>query len=65
MDPDEDSDEEMQRRAHLSSPENPEGLQLVANAAKRVWEELYVCKKPVGSHLNNAQNIAEFESVIC
>ncbi|CAH1794598.1 unnamed protein product [Owenia fusiformis] len=23
-----------------------EGLQLVANAAKRVWEELYVCKKP-------------------
>ena len=24
-----------------------EGLYLVASAAKRVWEELYVCKKPV------------------
>ena len=24
-----------------------EGLQLVSSAAKRVWEELYVCKKPV------------------
>ncbi|XP_050392525.2 WD repeat and FYVE domain-containing protein 3 [Patella vulgata] len=23
-----------------------EGMKLVANAAKRVWEELYVCKKP-------------------
>ena len=24
-----------------------QGLQLVSSAAKRVWEELYVCKKPV------------------
>lgn len=24
-----------------------EGHQLVINAAKRVWEELYACKKPV------------------
>lgn len=24
-----------------------EGHQLVVNAAKRVWEELYACKKPV------------------
>lgn len=24
-----------------------EGMQLVAKAAHRVWEELYVCKKPV------------------
>ena len=26
---------------------NKDGLQLVANAARRVWEELYVHKKPV------------------
>ena len=26
-----------------------EGLQLVSTAAKRVWQELYVCKKPVSN----------------
>ena len=26
-----------------------EGLQLVSSAAKRVWQELYVCKKPVSN----------------
>ena len=34
-----------------SAMDNGEGLQLVATAAKRVWEELYVCKKPVSKTL--------------
>ena len=29
------------------SVSNKDGLQLVANAARRVWEELYIHKKPV------------------
>ena len=33
--------------AAAAAGQNKEGLQLLANAAKRVWEELYVCKKPV------------------
>ena len=48
VDPDGESDSEAE---HLTRPadssSNAEGFQLVANASKRVWEELYVCKKPV------------------
>ncbi|KAL3875787.1 hypothetical protein ACJMK2_033704 [Sinanodonta woodiana] len=32
-----------------------EGLQLVASAARRVWEELYICKKPVLEELFRTQ----------
>jgi hypothetical protein len=34
-----------------ASTSNLEGKQLLAVAAKRVWEELFVCKKPVGTRL--------------
>ena len=31
----------------LLNPDLKEGLKLVAQAAHRVWDELYICKKPV------------------
>ena len=37
-----------------------EGLVLIANAAKRVWEELYVCKKPVCSVFHKSALISKF-----
>lgn len=52
MDAECESDQEMEqviRNADASG--HAEGFQLVANAAKRVWEELYVCKKPVSVSL--------------
>ena len=33
-----------------------QGLQLVSSAAKRVWEELYVCKKPVSQFFLYIEN---------
>ena len=42
-----DETEEQMIRASLEAAANADGLQLLCTAAKRVWEELYVCKKPV------------------
>lgn len=39
-----DSDEDPMSEDNSGSNQ---GLQLIANAAKRVWEEVYICKKPV------------------
>ena len=47
VDPDGESDQEETISRSADSSGNTEGFQLVSNAAKRVWEELYVCKKPV------------------
>ena len=44
----EDGEEVQQQLEYLMEGSGvPEGHQLVANAAKRVWEELYTCKKHV------------------
>ena len=51
MDPDANAELDNEIRLSMSdtvsAASNPEGLVLLANAAKRVWEELYVSKKPV------------------
>lgn len=53
-----DSESEMMSNAKMqvaaefaASSSNFEGRQLLSTAAKRVWDELYVCKKPVSSKL--------------
>ena len=54
MDPDAnaelDNDIRLSLSDTVSASSNPEGLVLLANAAKRVWEELYVSKKPVRTY---------------
>ncbi len=57
VDPEEDSDSEEELRKREAMTQNSEGLQLVANAAKRVWEELYVCKKPVSGQYNKTTQV--------
>ena len=49
---DPDADQNNSQYTHENPPNAPsmsnkDGLQLVANAARRVWEELYIHKKPV------------------
>ena len=40
--------EEMSEMLYMEeTPGMQEGHPLIVNAAKRVWEELYACKKPV------------------
>ena len=43
------------RRA-MSNPALVQGMQLVSAAAKRVWDELYIYKKPVSSQSQNSFN---------
>ena len=66
------SDSEMLLRQQLEASSNAEVLQLLATAAKRVWEELYVCKKPVRSTLMLdffplvlLRNLFKFNKVYC
>lgn len=51
MDPEGYSDSDSELSSLSRPPEQlssgVEGLQLLAAAARRVWEELFVCKKPV------------------
>ena len=48
-----DSDDEgtrhKKKKAQVERMNSGEGMQLLSTAAQRVWEELYVCKKPVST----------------